>query len=842
MGSTIRCPECLSEVSIQPPRAGRYRIACPKCPATLVVTVPEGPGALPAVAILRADPSKLDAIPPDGPNLAGTPIPRHRPTPASAPVIRASAAPTDIPAASPFPVPRWLGGYRVGLPAGPSRVGAMFEATRRATGRPSSLVVVRPGWSSLPTFVARFAREAYAAEHLDHPNLFPPNDLGIDRGLAFAASDAPLGVALSDPRGREGFDRSARVAAILQAARALRHAHEQGVYHRDLSLGQIRGDGAGLIQLAGVGVNLTPQTPEGPDAAPTSMAGSPPAPASTGPVAARAIRDDLAGLGRALQSLIGGERGDRATTLGLATVVRRLLGEGPEAPFADAGAVVRALEAELGVVGPFLPTEAEAADLEASARNFDDAPLGQLRPLVSGGIVALLGIFAALGVLAGRPLSAVGALAFGAIIGAATLAIRARFAPGPDPIVNRVRELVLGGTRGDLGTVALAALILIGALAATGLLGFWVFLAALAVGLAVARHYALDRPVALARAEPIEKATALIRSLRRRGVDEASVRRFACQQAGPRWEEFFEALFGDEALRSARALWGPDAGGRRRPRFARWRDPIVGALDARLRARREARDLDLFRGIEERNLEARGVNLLTARRKSRRVAEAIVTYARAYRQGGSDAPGAPLMDGLDRVARRPDDYLTAAEVEEPAGPSVAFETLDAIARVLFGPRTRFLLGGVALAGFLLWMHQNSLISAEEIRRAGARAVEGREEAVQNVQTISREIASKVQKVADAATQTRSLEVEGLPPGLARRLDGFGLGVAGLLLVASSFFGGIRMAAFALPGALVAAIGPGLVEPGARTLGPASLACLAAAAGILALGLAFGRSR
>ncbi len=385
-------------------------------------------------------------------------------------------------------------------------------------------------------------------------------------------------------------------------------------------------------------------------------------------------------------------------------------------------------------------------------------------------------------------------------------------------------------------------MILVGALAATGLLGFWVFLTALAVGLAFATHYALDRPVALARAEPIEKATALIRSLRRRGIDEESVRRFACRQAGLRWEEFFETIFGYEALRSARALWGQDAGGRRRPRFAPWRDPIVEALDARLRARREARDLELFRAVEEHNLEARGVNLLTARRKSRRVAEAIVTYARAYRRGDSDATGAPLMVGLDRVARRPDDYLTAAEVEEPAGPSIASETFDALARVLFGPRTRFLLGGVALAGFLLWMHQNALISAEEIRRAGAGAVEGREEAVQDVQAIGRDIASKVQGVADAATETRSLEVEGLPPGLARRLDGFGLGVAGLILVASSFFGGIRMAAFAVPGALVAAIGPGLVEPGARTLGPASLACLAVAAGLFALGVAFGRSR
>ena len=197
---------------------------------------------------------------------------------------------------------------------------------------------------------------------------------------------------------------------------------------------------------------------------------------------------------------------------------------------------------------------------------------------------------------------------------------------------------------------------------------------------------------------------ALIRSIRRLGVDENSIRRFVCQQSGVRWEEFYEALFGYEALRKARDHWGLDAGGGRRPRFARWRDPIADLLDSWLDARRQARDLILFRAIEERNLEARGVNLLTSRRRSRRVAAAIVAFARQFRKAGPDGSGIPLRDALDRVAHRPEEFLTTLddidEVDDQAGPlRLARTPSTSRSASASGPRTRFLLGG-GLPGWL----------------------------------------------------------------------------------------------------------------------------------------------
>jgi hypothetical protein len=842
VATSIHCPECRTEIAIRAPRAGRFRSVCPKCSATFAVTVPEGEGASPVVDLETVPTTRPAALDPVETIAKG---PRHllataKPVPGPAfdePVVEVRPPAEGLD--PPFQPPRSLGEFRVGRRLGPIRVGASFEARNKATGRRLALAVVRPRWAASATFAARFAREAFAAGHLDHLNLIPPSDLGVARGFAFVASDALVGESLAEPRGREGFDRSARVAAVLHAARALRHAHEQGIYHRDLSLSKIRGDSAGLIRLADVGVGLTPETPQGPTVASIPLAGSPPVVAPE-PVSTGFVREDIVGLGRALHSLVGGSQGDRAMPPGLAMVVRRMLGEGPEAAYPDLGAVVHALEAELGVAGTFLPTEKELTEFEACSRAFEAAPLASLRPKLELSFAAVFGLFAALMLLARHPMNALGVLAFGAIVGASTVAIRGYF--GRDPLLDQAREWLLGGSRADKLTVGASGILLLAALALTGLLGFWIFLAIVAVGLAVARYYALDRPVEQARLESIARATALLRGLRRLGIAEDSIRRFACRQGGARWEEFFEVLCGYEALRSARTLWGLDAGGQRRPRSSPWRDPIIDAIGARLAARRDARYRALFEALEERNLEARGINLLTARRKSRRISEALVTFSRNYRRAEPGATAGPLMDALNRVALRPDDYLVTAETEEPVGPPIWRETLDAVVRVLFGARTRFLLGGVFLAGCLIWMHQNDLYSAEEIRQAGLNAPNDHEKAVSDATEIGRKIAANVKNVADAAKETKSLDLVGLPPDLSRRLDGFGLGVAGLILIVSSGFAGLRIAAFAIPGALIAALGPRLIEAGARPLGTTSLIAMAIGAGLFALGVAFHRTR
>lgn len=239
VATSIQCPDCRSEIAIQPPKPGRFRSKCPKCSSFFAVTVPEGAGATPVVSSLgplfdspsgrSSNPILPEASPDDDsrdPDETVTQeFPRHLvavvpPKPAEDDETIEEFRPPTGPVEPPFQPPRSLGGYRIGRRLGLIRVGAAFEARRTSLGPWLALAVVRPRWAAEAPFVSRFAREAFAAGLLDHPNLIPPLDLGVNRGFVFVASEALVGESLGDNRGRQGLDRTARASAILYAARA----------------------------------------------------------------------------------------------------------------------------------------------------------------------------------------------------------------------------------------------------------------------------------------------------------------------------------------------------------------------------------------------------------------------------------------------------------------------------------------------------------------------------------------------------------------------------------------------------------------------------------------------
>ncbi len=81
----------------------------------------------------------------------------------------------------------------------------------------------------------------------------------------------------------------------------------------------------------------------------------------------------------------------------------------------------------------------------------------------------------------------------------------------------------------------------------------------------------------------------------------------------------------------------------------------------------------------------------------------------------------------------------------------------------------------------------------------------------------------------------------LPPTVTNLFHDFGPGVAGLILLISSLYRGVKMSLFAVPGAALGLLGPRLGLP---AIGPveAPLAGMASGAALLVLGLLFGGSR
>ncbi len=199
------------------------------------------------------------------------------------------------------------------------------------------------------------------------------------------------------------------------------------------------------------------------------------------------------------------------------------------------------------------------------------------------------------------------------------------------PLFQKVSAFVLGSSPSEWLTGLAVVALLVGLLLVVKLFWIWVALALAAVGIALGVR-ALDLRASVERSGPFELIESMVRSMRRQGYDEDVVRQFVCNGSGPNWEELFESLFGYESMLQARDRWGRGAGGKARPRFAPWRDPLFRWLDARLAARREEHEQAVLQKFEERSLEAQGMNLVTARRKAERAARAMLATAAEIRE------------------------------------------------------------------------------------------------------------------------------------------------------------------------------------------------------------------
>ena len=189
---------------------------------------------------------------------------------------------------------------------------------------------------------------------------------------------------------------------------------------------------------------------------------------------------------------------------------------------------------------------------------------------------------------------------------------------------------VLGGGRMAWTVLGLAAVGVAASLWFFG--GCSILFLLLAAGiLAGAFHVFLDRPLAAERARCDNEAKALLKELRWQGHDEEAVRELIAIEAGPNWDLLFERLFGHRAMTAARARWHQGKGSRLRRPFRGLRALVFSALEKRRQDELDRRHFRLLQAAEEGRLEARGTNLLTARRKAVRIAKAMIVTAAQWR-------------------------------------------------------------------------------------------------------------------------------------------------------------------------------------------------------------------
>lgn len=844
-------------------------LAAPSIAATL-------PPTSPSAANLEAT---LPPSPPEDPN-ATAPARASEFTAVARAEQATQAMPGRSAASGGGPIPQEIGGYKILKELGRGAMGAVYLAKQVSLDRDVALKVIQAQWANDPTFVARFTREAYAAAQLNHHNMIQIYDLGAAGDVNYFSMEYVRGQTLSELIEKAGkLDPDVAIGYVLQAARGLEFAHNHGMVHRDVKPANLMVNENGIVKVADLGLVKTPQM-DAPEAGPVgARGGSGPEAGSAKKTLAAATADvtmanvamgtpaymapeqaenaagvdhraDIYSLGCTLYVLLTGRppfEGASALEVitkhrsepvvrpdvlvkripkELADITLKMVAKRPEERYANLREVVRDLEHYLGIsaAGPFSPSEEQVQILEQASTDFQSAPLAKLRlPIVA----AFFGV-AALVMLLSLVLGWVGLA--GTALGLCVITAGAYFVYSGwierTYLFDKFRELVALARWSDWLTWGAGGLVLVTLLLVFGQLFAWLGVAFVAVAAALGYYYLVDRRLTAQRAEPLRKLQELLRRLRLKGIEEASLHQFVAKYSGDHWEELFEALFGYEAKLQAREQFGRGEQGRRRNRFRAWREPLVRWLNDRIRLVKEAKARKHLTQVEEKNLTAQGLQPMQARRQAQRMADALVEDAAAV-VAEKKAEAQPVDPGeLVRIKReRAKQLLADARAGVEAKRRTERGGMFAPLAFLLGPKVRFLLGCLLLVGFGLWAREHAAVKVDA-------------DALRNLTTDSGLTGVQDAVKFDASkTGTRPLAL----PLVGGLFDSFNPGIAGVSLIFLGMFRGWKMSLYALPAAAIIVLGPSFGIPDFGIPGGKYYLCAAVGLAIAALGFLYGQT-
>jgi serine/threonine protein kinase/Tfp pilus assembly protein PilF len=168
----------------------------------------------------------------------------------------ADALPAEVVKALADPRKR-LGHYVLLAELGRGGMGVVYRAFDTALLRPAAIKMVTGRGLEDREGLERFKLEASSVAQLRHPHIVQIYDVGEHEGHPFIAMELVPGVSFEKLLKTKPPERDVSVAIVRDVARALAHAHEKGIVHRDVKPENVMVDTEGRPKLMDFGLART---------------------------------------------------------------------------------------------------------------------------------------------------------------------------------------------------------------------------------------------------------------------------------------------------------------------------------------------------------------------------------------------------------------------------------------------------------------------------------------------------------------------------------------------------------------------------------------------------------